>query len=775
MLIERAWVLYGENNEMSKTKLSPIERVLDRLHGVYEKGNGSMALCPAHDDKNPSLSINLGQNGQVLLKCFARCTTKEIVNAIGLTMRDLFVKSDDNYEQESIDQKMTSRARKPKPKRTYKTVHEFIETQSGKATTSIYRDAEGKLVMYIIRFVQSNGSKTFRPLCSSDGGFETKSPSGPLPLYRLPDLKKADRIYVVEGEKCAKRAIKLGLVATTSAFGSNSAHKTDWLPLAGRKVVILPDNDPAGQKYAEDVARIITELNSQTQIKIVELPGLPDGGDICDYTREHIKVIGNKGICKKLNSQIETTPLYELTTTDSSDDNGKENQLPTTEIDLSKRFVDEHVNELRFALQFGWLCWSGRHWSRDEMGNPKRLCQNTIKNLYSDLPNINVSDRSTVVKKIMGLERNQTVCATLSLAESNEQVRIASEELDRNLELFNHKTGTVDLNNFEFREHRRNDLITKIADVKYDLHAKCPRWRGFLKQIFAGETEIIDFLQRALGYSLTGNTSEQCLFMLHGSGANGKSTLLRVVQEILGDYAIQVAAETFMTQSPGKIRSDIARLRGSRLVVSVETQDGRRMAESLIKQLTGGDKMTARFLYKNEFEFVPQCKIWMAVNHKPRITGNDHAIWRRIHLIPFNVEIPSEKQDKKLVEKLLTERSGIFNWLIDGCKMWKSDGLHPPEIVKAATENYQTESDILGHFFDDRCIIKPNAAVTSKKLYDSYKEWAESSKEFILSLTKFGSAIRDRGYTKTKIYREKKKRMIYQGIRLKEPQSRKRK
>lgn len=634
--------------------------------------------------------------------------------------------------------------------------------------TWTYYKSDGSESFSMLRFDKPDGSKVFRPLTPVESGWIAKRPTGWLPLYNLQEVKNVDRVFVCEGEKVCEAGRSIGLVCTTSAGGSNGSRNTDWAPLKGKRVCVLPDNDSAGRKYADAVAEILQGIGCN--VGIVRLPNLPEGGDLADYIdqRDSTKSEDLKRFIESLADQASIYQQPKKLTTAVPDDDSNKRQTgrkpPTTEIDLARRFVDEHVDTLCYALQFGWLYWNGSHWARDEMGIPERLCQNMIKNLYRDLPNVEAEQRTAVAKNILAFERHHTVRTTLALAESNEQVRIASDELDRNLWLFNHETGTVDLNIFEFREHRRSDMITKIAAVEYDPDAQCPQWERFLTEIFAGDAELIAFVQRALGYSLTGDTSEQCLFLPYGSGANGKSTMLRVVQEILGDYAVQIDAETLMTQPPGKIRSDLARLRGVRFVTSVETQDGRRLAESLVKQLTGGDKMVARFLYKNEFEFFPQCKIWIAANHKPRITGQDHAIWRRIHLIPFNVKIPPEKQDKRLADKLIAEGSGILNWLITGCLAWQSRGLQPPETVKTATEKYRVESDILGHFFDEHCIIESNARVAASDLYAAYKAWAESSGEYVISSTRLGLAIQDRGFTKLRV--GPKKRTHYLGIRL---------
>jgi putative DNA primase/helicase len=270
---------------------------------------------------------------------------------------------------------------------------------------------------------------------------------------------------------------------------------------------------------------------------------------------------------------------------------------------------------------------------------------------------------------------------------------VIPEHLDQDPWLFNVENGTIDLKTGELRPHERGALITKLAPVQYDREAECPTWWKFLMRIFNGNLALIEFLQKAVGYALTGSTREQCLFFLHGLGANGKSTLLEIIHTLLGDYAHRTSSETFLIKKSGGIPNDVAALRGARLVGAVEVESGRRLAEVLIKEMTGGDRISARFLHAEWFDFKPEFKIFLAANHKPVIRGTDHAIWRRIHLIPFNVQIPKPEQDRDLPEKLKAELPGILNWALEGCQMWQLYGLEPPAEVQAATQDYREEMD----------------------------------------------------------------------------------
>ena len=246
-------------------------------------------------------------------------------------------------------------------------------------------------------------------------------------------------------------------------------------------------------------------------------------------------------------------------------------------------------------------------------------------------------------------------------------------------------------------------FITKLAPVNFEPDAACPRWLEFLSRIMDGNEQLIDFLQRAVGYALTGETSEQCLFIFYGSGANGKSTFLQTMSYVLGDYSMSTPTETLLVKRRGAIPNDVARLKGARFVIACEADAENRLAESLIKQMTGGDTISARFLHQEWFDFEPTHKVFFGTNHKPVIKGTDYAIWRRIRLVPFEITIPEGERDKNLPEKLKAEADGILAWAVQGCLVWQQQGLGVPEEVKAATDSYREEMDILGEFLKDRC------------------------------------------------------------------------
>jgi putative DNA primase/helicase len=287
---------------------------------------------------------------------------------------------------------------------------------------------------------------------------------------------------------------------------------------------------------------------------------------------------------------------------------------------------------------------------------------------------------------------------------------------------------------------------------------------AYWDRLLAEDAELVRFVQKAVGYSLTGSTEEQCLFMLYGTGANGKSTLLQTVSGLLGDYARQTRTETLLVQRGDGVRNDLARLQGARFVSAVEVEGGRRLAEALVKQLTGGDRIAARFLYGEHFEFRPAFKLWLAVNHRPSVQGTDHAIWRRIRLLPFTVTIPEAEQDKRLMEKLQAELPGILRWAVEGCLVWQQEGLKPPKAVQQAIGEYRAEMDVLAAFIEQCCTLGPQQKVGTSTLYAEYGAWCTEMGETAMTQKALAGTLKERGCTSGRTKAER----FWSGIALRE-------
>jgi len=416
-----------------------------------------------------------------------------------------------------------------------------------------------------------------------------------------------------------------------------------------------------------------------------------------------------------------------------------------TDLGNAARLVHRHGRNLRYCwLWRKWLVWDGKRWVKDDTGEVYRLAKDTVASIYEEAAAaLDDEDRKALAKHAMRSEAGARIKEMVDLARSD--VPVMPDELDASPDLLNTERGTIELRTGELREHRRQDLITKLAPVEYRPDATAGAWDAFLERVLPGE-ELRGFVQRASGYSATGDTSEQCMFINHGGGANGKSTFQEAIAAALGDYAMRAPTEMLLTKRSGGIPNDIARLKGSRFVASSETEEGRRLAESLIKDLTGQDTVTARFLWAELFEFTPTHKLWLSTNHKPEIRGTDNAIWRRIRLIPWTVTIPPAEQDKQLSTRLRGELPGILAWIVRGCLEWRREGLRAPDEVRRATGAYRAEMDVLAGFLAECCELDTGHWEYAKDLYECYKRWCDENGERPEPQRKFGGRLGERGF-----------------------------
>ncbi|WP_208592318.1 phage/plasmid primase, P4 family [Gracilibacillus suaedae] len=427
-----------------------------------------------------------------------------------------------------------------------------------------------------------------------------------------------------------------------------------------------------------------------------------------------------------------------------------------TEMGNAERLVYRNGEDLKYCVEFEeWLIWNGSTWIEDRKRRIERIAIKTFREMYGEIQDLTDTDeRKNLWKWAQSSERSSVFLNSIARAQA--MLPVSQEELNKDKFKLNCANGVVDLKTGQLLNHERDMLITKNTHITYDQNAECPNWLAFLQSIFKKENdeikfELIDFIQKSIGYALTGDTSEQVAFFLWGTGRNGKSTLINIVKDLLGDYSKQTNADTFTTRiNEGGINNDIARLHGSRFVSAVESEDGQKLSEALIKQLTGGEPITARFLRKEFFEFMPEFKIFFTTNHKPIVKGDDEGIWRRIRLIPFDRTIPKEEVDKDLPEKLHDELPGILKWAVDGCLKWQQEGLGEPEEVKNATDEYKEEMDLLASFLNECCVINSEAKVQANELHKEYLTWAESVGEYPMKKRSFNNRLVMKGFQKRK-------------------------
>ena len=409
----------------------------------------------------------------------------------------------------------------------------------------------------------------------------------------------------------------------------------------------------------------------------------------------------------------------------------------------AERLFDAFGDMLRFCYtDKKWLYYYDGKWYTDNIGYIRQLADSAT--MLQEQERILYAHDEEMLKAFdRHLKKSRSFAGkTNMIREAEHYAPILPQNLDRNKAVIGVKNGIIDLKTGELLPHDREAYLTKQCPVIYNPDAPEPKlWLQFLSDIFGGDPYMLDYIQKCVGYSLTGSTSEQCAFFLFGTGRNGKSTFLEIVRGILGDYATNIQPQTIMVnpKSGNAPSSDIARLKGARLVTSVEPNEGMRLDEGLLKQLTGDDVVTARKMFSEEFEFKPEFKLWMATNHKPLIRGTDTGIWRRIHLIPFEVQIPLDRVDKKLKYKLVKESEGILKWAVQGCIRWQNEGLSMPQKVLDAVREYQHEMDVISTFMDACCIAE--GEVKASRLYAVYAKWAEEHNEYCMSSTKFGTEL----------------------------------
>jgi putative DNA primase/helicase len=440
------------------------------------------------------------------------------------------------------------------------------------------------------------------------------------------------------------------------------------------------------------------------------------------------------------------------------------------------RLIASHGKELRYVFPWKtWFHWDGRRWARDDSGRLEALATATARGiLYEAADVVGVQERQELTKWSHQSQSKQRLEAMMWAARHH--VAAAPEAFDANHWLLNAQNGALDLRTGALRAHRREDLITRLSPIEFDEQAACPGWLSFLDQIMGGDSDMVRFLQHAVGYTLTGDTSEQCFFVMHGDGSNGKSQFIEVMRGILGDYGRPTEFRTLVHRKNNDgVRNDLAAMRGLRLVTAVESDQGQRFDEALVKQLTGNDKITARFLYGEFFDFHPTFKLWLAANHMPAVKGTDDAIWRRIRLIRFEVKFPPAKRIPNLGAKLLAaEGPGILRWALQGCIDWQSAGrLVSPSKVEIATDAYRRDQDVLGGFLEQECVTtatcddpSANLIQDAASLYRAYASWCDKAGEEALSKKEFGLGLRARGFPSGNAYIANETKRAYRGIAL---------
>lgn len=422
-----------------------------------------------------------------------------------------------------------------------------------------------------------------------------------------------------------------------------------------------------------------------------------------------------------------------------------------TDVGNAERFVAMFKDSVKYCSVYKkWFIWNGKRWEQDDTGKIITYAIECVRNIMHDADMLPDGDkRKALIQHSLKSESSGRLKALLELASGMPEITIRSDELDQNPWLLNCQNGTINLKTGKLQPFDPKDYITRICSAPYDTAVKIPLWTSLLDKVSGGDEAVKQYMQKAFGYALTGDISEQAMFLLYGTGSNGKSTMLNIFAELLDGYAQSTSSDTFMQKKSESVNNDIARLKGARFVSAIEMEEGKRMAESLIKSMTGGDKLVTRFLYGEFFEYIPQFKVFLAVNHKPIIRDTTKSIWRRIKLMEFTNTFTEQERDKNFPAKIAaTEMSGILAWAVEGCLLWQKEGIPDPERIYKATQEYREEMDGFAHFFDECCDVKEAGRVSNKVLRAAYDEWCKENGEFALSQRPFSQKLLERGFQK---------------------------
>jgi putative DNA primase/helicase len=735
---------------------SEAEFIAKGLNG-RKVGNGYSACCPAHDDRNASLSINQAGD-RVLLKCHAGCEQEDVIRslrALGLWL----------------------------PRNTLKSF-------PGVGNTYYVYNSEAGRPLH--RTVRTHDKRFWQEYFDGNRWHPGKGPR--TVVYQLDEIVShaSNTVYYAEGEKDCDRLKSHGYVATTNPMGAGKWREDYSAMLRDREIVLFYDNDHlskhlVGQEHAKDVS--LSLLRAGCRVRIVDLPEGKDISDFLDlgHTKAELETLIATARYRNKEEVLAWRAGF-----NSSKDSGRQHlgedggssslpvHIPLSELGNSERLIRDLNGRARYCHAMDkWFIFNDVCYAPDEDGEITRLGALTTRAIPREAAAFNRSaarlreqagseatpaeERKPLLTAAAKLDQQagklsawalksescRAITAMVTLARSHKDVVVSPVDLDADPWILNVQNGVLNMQTGKLSPHSPKWLITKRAPVIFDPAAQCPRWREYLDAVFPGSYgDIIPFLQRAIGYSLTGITTEECFFVLVGGGRNGKGTLIKIISALLGSYAAQADFSSFIQRKDDSApREDIAAMRGAYFVAAQESRERASFAEALIKNLTGGDTVRARRLHENGFEFTPRFKIWLATNHKPEIKGTDTGIWSRVRLIPFT-ECFEGREDKTLKAALLAELSGILNWAVEGCLNWQKHGLGLSESVAEANATYRKECDQLQTFLDERCQRGEYFSVGAHELYLAYKKWAGECGEDFITETAFGLRMVEKGHTK---------------------------
>lgn len=742
-----------------------IEEFLSYFPGWKQTGmNQYIAHCPTREDKNPSLSISVSNDGRILMHDHGGASNAEILSKVGLKMRDLY----------------------PENMQCSAASHQQSEKRKAVAVYQ-YLDKDGKLVAEKVRYEP----KAFVWRVPVNGGSYDYHKPKFVPPYNAQVLAKSGAVFLVEGEKDVDSLTKIGVPAVSLPDGSmNGRWSNKYTDYFKDKVVtIIPDNDKVGLDYSKAAFTAIEKVALQCGILDLKKcwPEIPEKGDVSDYIAVKYEDATNRlkqlvVLAEKMSKQLKpkaasSTPVVPITVATSGRVNpnclkfendflrvirkiapySNRHTYSWTDNGSGLLFANLVRGQARYVpSQKSWFIYDGTRWIPDE-GNMKvmELCKvaGNALNLYA----FDIKDETARNEYRRYTNRWLTRSGRKVILDDAASVYpISMSEFDADIYLLNCKNGTFDLKSGKFHAHDPEDKITKIADVVYDPNAKCPRYEQFVTEVMSSDADKSAFLQKALGYALSGDSRHECMFILYGATTrNGKSTLMESILRVFGDYGATVTPETIAAKqrdSSGP-SEDLARLAGKRLANISEPSRGLRLNAAQVKSMTGNDSINARFLHCNSFEYRPQFKLFINTNYLPSVDDMSLFSSNRVRVIPFDRHFEPQEQDPNLKYLFSEEsaKSAILNWLIEGWNLLQKEGLNSPAAVVEAIKEYAHDSNKIALFAEDELVAIENDEVRTSYVYARYKTWCsvngcmpENSSNFKRSLLSLGLVERKR-------------------------------
>jgi putative DNA primase/helicase len=772
--------------------------ILARLDGVEEDHDGYLALCPAHNDRrHPSLKLTLKDDGKLLIVCRTGCDRSDILTKLNMTTVDLF--DVDGQGARTVSAKApeavgvaeiaglrafvdeTRDALDPESEAASYLADRFGVTPELAEDLGVGYCAPGRRPQPWLSSGFTRYPRITVPLAGFDGivrglqgrDLSTRCPARWVSLTNLPGKTWAkygvmrsgagfDTVLICEGPGDALTAVAAGYdaVAIRGAGLARNASLVAELAAGLRDldVVIAGDRDRAGAGFTDSLA--VALVRAGVMVRRLEIPR--EGDDLTDWREsdpEHFPAELHRAVRAAVVVELEAPATADRSTepdvppTDSALDTMSESarqMFDNTDVGIAVRlrdFMARSGGGVRYAPGLGFLTWDGKIWTAGDAKVRESLHLMGAELIASG----DDANRRLALKALT----NRSIDAVIKELPSVPGVPARASDFDARPELLSVLNGTIDLRTGELHPHTPADMITKRLDVAYLPEAEAERWERFLVEVFPNHPEMVDYMRRLVGYGITGSTAEQCFVFMHGQGANGKSVLLEALLHVFRGVTKSTEFSTFEQRTAvGQASPELAELRGARLVTASETEKYSRLAEALVKQLTGGDPVTARRLYGNPFTFTPSFLLLVAGNYKPAILSQDLGVWRRVKLIPFEATFRGDKADKTLPAQLRAEAEGILAWAVRGAMEWYAHGLQEPGSVATATQDYRESEDRLAEFIAARLVQEPTARVAPMAVRRAYQEWAEDAglgRKEVLSGWALGVELESRKFTKRRV------------------------